>query len=182
MIWRCRHCGAGYQLRETAAVCCKSWDRTRQPEVNMSTTIYSAGYRSSQDVLAWLVDQAVAAVVDVRFSPWYGAKWAGDQVKERLELLGIGYIWLRGAGNPFYKMRPLEASLARYAKYLDTTTIEHQVATIATHQRTALLCACVKRSRCHRGVILSRLEARGFEACDLEDSKPQRSLFDWSAA
>jgi hypothetical protein len=105
----------------------------------MNRIIYSAGYRSKHDLLAWLVEEGVESVVDVRYRP---------------------------------------NSLARFAAWLAATDVIQQLEWLGSRQKIMLLCACVRRDRCHRGVILDRLEARGWTVKDLEDKAGrQQALF-----
>jgi uncharacterized protein (DUF488 family) len=143
-----------------------------------NNTIFAAGYRARRDALTWLKDQGVALVIDVRIEPLVGGRWDMRQLLGRTSSLGLEYWWLSEAGNPYYRKRPLEESLADFASYLSRTDVIARLVQSAEQKVIGLLCACVRRSRCHRGVILGRLEARGWTAVDMSDQRiSQRQLF-----
>jgi uncharacterized protein (DUF488 family) len=130
----------------------------------VSEGIWTIGYagKSLADFLAQLGAAGVERVVDVRALPLSRKKgFSKSGLAEALAGVGIGYVHVRAAGNPFRELKDEpERSLALYGAHLDA----HPEAVAEVEQavagaRSALLCYEAAAHECHRSVLAARMLA-----------------------
>jgi len=87
-----------------------------------STKVISIGYerRSIEELIYLLKTNHVTKLLDIRELPLLRKKGSSKKaLAVHLEQVGIGYIHLRQAGNPYYKQKyDLVTCLALYSSYL----------------------------------------------------------------
>ncbi len=126
----------------------------------MALSIWTVGHsnRSSEQLVEMLVEAGIAAVADVRSSPWSRRHpWHGrDEMERILGQAGIAYHWLGASlgglqDGGYAAHRRGEA----YRQGLD------RLMALAAAQPTALLCAEADPRSCHRKFIADDLSRRG---------------------
>ena len=125
---------------------------------------YSFGYRSlrqnQQETFFARVRVLDAVVVDIRWNTVSGAKdWTEQALRHEL---GANYLRLSCLGNRNY---------AQPARGFDIPNLRMGVRAleILLEERPAILmCACEAEFRCHRSVVLTRLQALGINVKELE--------------
>jgi uncharacterized protein (DUF488 family) len=135
------------------------------------TGVVGVGYEGQQ--AEQFVDELRAAgvdiVVDVRLTPISRKRgFSKRSLAEHLESAGIRYEHLRALGNPKDNRAgfagdadELDAALTRYAELLgdeDAAAALARVAELATSSRVAVLCFEASDHRCHRQVVLTRVD------------------------
>jgi uncharacterized protein (DUF488 family) len=127
--------------------------------------LYTIGYegRTLADFLAALKKSKVECIVDVRELPLSRRKgFSKTALGEALSGVGIEYIHLRAAGNPFRAEKDdIERCLKLFAKHLDghsdvLGTLEETI----SGRRCALLCFEANPRHCHRSIIGTYLKKR----------------------
>lgn len=137
----------------------------RSTRVLSTLGVATIGYegRSLDDFLAALKRAAVERVVDVRALPLSRKKgFSKNALARALEGVGIGYVHLREAGNPFRGGdHDTAARLASYAAHLDDRPeVLVSIEQLIGSERSALLCFERSAADCHRSVIVDRLLRR----------------------
>lgn len=136
------------------------------------TEVFTVGYqgRSLDVFLAVLRGAGVDTVVDVRELPLSRAKgFSKTPLREALEEVGIEYVHLRDAGNPFrHAAKSIKECLRLYRRHLDLAPeIVDAVRSAVSGRRAALLCVEPKADGCHRGIIAEKLRGGGLAVRDL---------------
>ena len=161
----------GVQLRRRAC-----WNDSRSPtDADFFTFGYSG--RSTEEILAALVQAGVSTVVDIRHTPlsMYKPDFSKRNLKRIVESHGLSYLHLRWLGVP----REIRA---RAAKTSDLTVIWdwydsevvatflgrnlHRFFNFADHP-VALMCVEIDPESCHRHRLFQALEDRGLHGFDL---------------
>lgn len=133
--------------------------------------VVGVGYEGQQaeQFVDELRSAGVDVVVDVRLTPISRKRGFSKRLlAENLAEAGIQYEHLRALGNPKDNRagfagdaHELTAALTRYAALLsdaDATTALDRVTELATSNRVAVLCFEASDHRCHRQVVLSRVD------------------------
>jgi len=145
--------------------------------------IWTIGHstRTLEEFLGLLVKYRIEAVADVRSFP--GSRryphFARDALAGTLPAHGIVYQWLPKLGgrrkaqldSPNTAWR--NASFQAYADHLGSAEFAeglHELLTLATSKRTALMCAEAVWWRCHRSLISDVLKLRGIEVIHIMDA------------
>jgi uncharacterized protein (DUF488 family) len=136
-----------------------------------SRGVVGVGYESRQaeQFVRDLTAAGVDVVVDVRLTPVSRKPgFSKRSLAERLSAAGIGYEHLPALGNPKDNRAgfagdaaELHAARARYSALLSDPDAEDalaRVATLASAGTVALLCFEADERRCHRHVVLTRVE------------------------
>lgn len=131
--------------------------------------IISIGYerRTIDEFIGILKEQDVCKLIDVRQLPASRKKgFSNKSLAGRLKSVGIEYLHLREAGNPYHREKDnVKRCLQLYQEYIETHTefVELVISKIA-QQTTALLCYERQHSDCHRSILLQAMKYQGFEA------------------
>ncbi len=142
---------------------------------NAHHTIYTIGHSTHDidDLTGMLQSFDIRMLADIRRFP--GSRKYPDFNKERLaeklQQAGIGYIHLEDLGG----RRPVKPgsvntrwrnkSFQGYADYMETKAFKDAVLslqTIASGQRTAMMCSEAVWWRCHRSMVSDYLKAKGW--------------------
>jgi uncharacterized protein (DUF488 family) len=124
--------------------------------------LFTIGYdkRELDELVAMLGASVIDRVVDVRELPLSRRRgFSKKPLAAALEAVGIEYVHVRAAGNPFRKEPD---ALARYRAHLTRAAVAAVVAAARGH-RAALLCFCRDSEICHRGILAPRV-ARALDA------------------
>lgn len=129
------------------------------------SVLFTIGYegRVLDELIAMLLAKRVERVIDVRELPLSRRRgFSKTPLGEALRAVGIEYVHLRAAGNPYRRDKvPRGELLAKYASYLahadDAVTC---VADTARGRRAALLCYESDAAHCHRSLLAPRVAAR----------------------
>lgn len=125
----------------------------------------SVGYegRSLDEFVDDLRAQGVTVVADVRLNAVSRRRgFSKTTLREALEAAGVGYVHLRGLGNPpenragFHSADPRLAQ-ARFAQRLTSSDAQADLRQLASLGRTGLVAVlCVERDaeQCHRSIVL----------------------------
>lgn len=133
--------------------------------------LVSIGYegRSAGDLLERLAELNVAVLVDVRLSPVSRKPGLSkSRLASACEAAGIRYVHLPALGNPKDNREPfwtgrVHAGCIAFSKLLArpaAVAAMDQLEAIARDHRTAVLCFERDHDRCHRQVIVGRLQQR----------------------
>lgn len=125
--------------------------------------------RDAEQFARDLNDAGVDVVIDVRLNPISRKRgFSKRALAEHLASVGIAYEHLRALGNPKDNRAgfagdetELRTASARYADLLsaaDAAEALDRVHSLASTGRVALLCFEATDHRCHRHVVLSRVE------------------------
>lgn len=123
----------------------------------MTTKLFTIGYegRELDELLAILRAHDVDRLLDVRQLPLSRRRgFSKTPLGDALRAVGIEYLHVRAAGNPFRKEG--EPGIAKYREYLPAAAVA-EVADAARGHRTALLCFCGDVDHCHRRVLAPRV-------------------------
>jgi uncharacterized protein (DUF488 family) len=124
--------------------------------------VFTVGYegRNLRDFTNMLQAARVDRVIDVRELPLSRRRgFSKTSLSQVLASVGIEYVHLRIAGNPFRDQREnIERCLALYRAYLERSPeVIGAVLDAARGHRAALLCVEREACNCHRSVIAARL-------------------------
>jgi uncharacterized protein (DUF488 family) len=121
------------------------------------TQLFTIGYegRELDELIAILRANKVDRLVDVRELPLSRRRgFSKTPLGNALRTVGIDYVHVRAAGNPFRKEG--EPGIAKYRAYLPDDAVIEVAETVRGH-RAALLCFCGDVDACHRGVLAPRV-------------------------
>lgn len=124
--------------------------------------LFTIGYagRTLDALIASLQEHAVDRVIDVRELPLSRRRgFSKTPLANALAAVGIEYVHLRSAGNPYrHDDASLAEILARFRDHLrhDPTALT-EVLDAARGRTATLLCMCERATECHRSVITSEL-------------------------
>jgi uncharacterized protein (DUF488 family) len=146
----------------------------------MSTAIFTIGHstRPFDKFLEILQIFRTEMVVDVRTIPKsrHNPQFNIDDLRDGLEVHGIGYIHMAGLGGLRHatidsiNMGWKNPSFRGYADYMQTSAFEEsleELITIAREKVTAIMCAEAVPWRCHRSLIGDALLVHGFRVEDI---------------
>lgn len=125
--------------------------------------VFTVGYegRDLAEFVAVLKAAGVDRVIDVRELPLSRRKgFSKTALSNALSDVGIGYVHLRSAGNPYRDQRAdVARCLKLYAGHLQRSPeIVDEVLAAARGHRAALLCVERDACNCHRSVLAAQLE------------------------
>jgi len=121
------------------------------------TQLFTIGYegRELDELIAILRANKVDRLVDVRELPLSRRRgFSKTPLGDALRAVGIDYVHVRSAGNPFRKEGA--PGIAKYREYLPAAAVSEVADTVRDH-RAALLCFCGDAEACHRGVLAPRV-------------------------
>ncbi len=131
------------------------------------TALFTIGYegRALDEVLAMLAANRIDRVIDIRGLPLSRRRgFSKTPLGAALAAVGIEYVHMREAGNPYRKLEdtiPRDELLARYAAYLaHADDAVASVAETARGHRVALLCYEAEPAACHRSLLAPRVGRR----------------------
>lgn len=146
--------------------------------IGLSRGVVGVGYegRDAERFVRDLNEAGVYVVVDVRLNPISRKRgFSKRSLAEHLASVGIGYEHLPALGNPKHNRAGFAGddaahgvASARYADLLsssDAAAALERVRSLATTGTVAVLCFEATNRRCHRHVVLSRVETMLNEAC-----------------
>jgi uncharacterized protein (DUF488 family) len=148
-------------------------------------TIYSVGHsnRPLPEFIEILSHYAILSVIDVRSHPHSLANphFNKEVLEYELPRSSIQYCWMGEGLGGFRPQRSAESpntgwrvkSFKNYADYALTDAFSDGLAELtsrATKQTTALMCAEVLWTRCHRRIIADYLTALGWEVVHIVDA------------
>ena len=152
----------------------------------MPGTLYTIGHstRPWDEFVALLHEHAIACLVDVRrfAGSRRNPQYSPLEMAPALEAAAIGYLPMPefgGRRKPDPDTRNTawrNASFRGYADYMGTEPWQaacKQLASLASEQRVAMMCAEALWWQCHRGLIADRFKADGWEVIHL--TAPGRS-------
>jgi uncharacterized protein (DUF488 family) len=121
--------------------------------------ILSIGYerRSIIEFIHLLAENGVEQVLDIRETPISRKPgFSKKKLNEHLNQVGIGYVHLPQAGNPYHKdKKDLAQCLQLYRQYLETNPeVVEAVQKECAGKAVAVLCYERKHENCHRSVLL----------------------------
>jgi uncharacterized protein (DUF488 family) len=125
----------------------------------------SVGYEgcSLDEFIAALRADEVTVVADVRLNAVSRRRgFSKTALRNALEAAGIGYVHLRGLGNPpenraGFRAGDPEPAKARFAQLLDSSTAQAELRELASLGRSGVVAVlCVERDpqQCHRTVVI----------------------------
>jgi uncharacterized protein (DUF488 family) len=147
--------------------------------------IYSVGHsnRSLQEFISILSHYAVLTVIDVRSHPHSLANphFNKEVLEYELPRSSIQYCWMGEGLGGFRPQMPNDSpnsawkvkSFKNYADYALTDAFSDalaELAALATKQSTAVMCAEILWTRCHRRIIADHLLALGWEVVHIIDA------------
>jgi uncharacterized protein (DUF488 family) len=148
------------------------------------TTIWTIGHstRPLEEFLALLAASSIEAIADVRSFPASRKfpQYGKEALAATLARHATGYHWLPALGgrrrtfpgSPNTAWR--NAAFRGYADYMASAEFAQglsQLIEMATHARTAVMCAEAVWWRCHRSMIADALCVRGIEVVHILDAK-----------
>jgi len=129
--------------------------------------LFTIGYegRELDELLAILAANRVERVIDIRELPLSRRRgFSKTPLGEALRGVGIEYVHLKSAGNPYRREKdtiPRAKLLAKYETHI--TKAEDVVEEVVEHARTcraALLCYEAAPEECHRSRLAPRVAAK----------------------
>jgi uncharacterized protein (DUF488 family) len=144
-------------------------------------TIFTIGHSTHpiDEFIGILEAHAIALLADIRTIPKsrHNPQFNREELARTLPAAGIEYKHLRGLGG-LRHARPdsintawRNASFRGFADYMQTPEFAAGLAELihlATHQRTAIMCAEAVPWRCHRSLVADALTARGIAVEDIQ--------------
>ena len=132
----------------------------------ISSPVVSVGYerRSVHELVEILAGHRVGKLLDVREAPISRRKgFSKTALASLLEDVGIEYLHLRLAGNPYHREKQnIERCLRRYARYLvDNPEVVETFAAELSRKPVAVLCYERQHDNCHRSVLLEAVKRSG---------------------
>jgi uncharacterized protein (DUF488 family) len=144
-------------------------------------TLWTIGHsnRELNDFIALLTDESIQSLADVRRFP--GSRrhphFGHEQLSAALADAGITYHHFPALGGRRSKRAHDSpntgwrvAAFAAYADYMSTDEFAlafNELATIAAHSRTAIMCAEALPWQCHRRLIADQFTAKGWRVRDI---------------
>ncbi len=160
----------------------------------MEREFLTIGYQGAglDAFIAALREAGVATLIDVREAPWSRRpEFTRRALESTLGEHGIGYVHLKGLGNPkpgrdAARAGDLDAYHAIFGAQLETEAARRDLetaATLARNKRVCLMCTERDPLRCHRLIVADRLAATGLsvrhltvEAADADEERQLRLL------
>jgi uncharacterized protein (DUF488 family) len=129
--------------------------------------LYTNGYegRELAELLAMLRAEKIEKVIDIRELPLSRRRgFSKTPLGEALRAVGIEYVHLKSAGNPYRKQKdtlPRAQLLAKYKTHIaKADDVVDEVAAEAKGSRAALLCYEHEPAECHRSLLAPRVAAK----------------------
>ena len=120
--------------------------------------LFTIGYEGRQldEMIAVLRSAEVDTVIDIRELPLSRRRgFSKTPLGHALREVGIEYVHLRVAGNPY---RREDDALEKYAEHVEASDIVvTEVAATARGRRAALLCYEADVHECHRGILAPKV-------------------------
>jgi uncharacterized protein (DUF488 family) len=151
-------------------------------------TFYTIGHstRSLDEFVSALKAHAIETLVDIRAFPVSRRlpHFNRESLETELPKHGIRYVWMKALGgyrksirndSPHTALR--NASFRNYADYTLTPEFREamtELLQLATHSRTAYMCAERVYFHCHRMIVSDWLTAHGHEVLHIDAEKPVR--------
>lgn len=127
----------------------------------MKSTLFTIGYegRALDEVIAMLSAEKIDRVIDIRALPLSRRRgFSKTPLGDALRAVGIEYVHMKEAGNPYRKESDL---LAKYKKHIaKADDVVDAVAAAAKGKRVALLCYEAEPTECHRSLLAPRVAAK----------------------
>lgn len=132
--------------------------------------LFAAGYqgRKLAEFVNILQGAGITRVIDVRALPLSRARgFSKTPLRTALAEVGIDYVHVRKAGNPYRKLRhDVDRCLALYTDYVDSDpSILDELVESAEGHNAALLCVEADPACCHRTVLLEKVREIAPELC-----------------
>jgi uncharacterized protein (DUF488 family) len=153
----------------------------------LNTTIFTLGHstHSMDEFLAILAAFNIELVADVRTIPRsrHNPQFNRDDLKNGLEIHGLGYLHLEGLGGLRHSranslnLAWKNSSFRGYADYMQTPEFVkslEQLIALAREKTTVIMCAEAVPWRCHRSLIGDALLVRAFTVRDILNAKTSR--------
>jgi uncharacterized protein (DUF488 family) len=148
------------------------------------SSLYTIGHstRTLDDLIETLKTHDIRTLVDIRAFPMSRRlpHFNRESLEKALPEAGIAYRWLPALGGHRKKLRDDSPNLAlrndsfrNYADYMLTEEFRRgigQLLDLATHSRTAYMCAERVYFRCHRMLVSDWLVAHGHEIWHIDGS------------
>jgi uncharacterized protein (DUF488 family) len=125
----------------------------------VASALYTIGYEGLElDLfLAMLKAERIDRLIDIRELPLSRKRgFSRTPLGDALSTVGIEYVHLRAAGNPFRKD---DDAIAKYRLYLSKEIVDAATEVVRGH-RAALLCYEHDPGTCHRSVLAPRVARR----------------------
>ncbi|HUS33229.1 MAG TPA: DUF488 domain-containing protein [Kofleriaceae bacterium] len=129
--------------------------------------LFTVGYegRALDELLAILSAESIDCVIDIRELPLSRRRgFSKTPLGTALRSVGIDYVHMRSAGNPYRREKdsiPRDKLLAKYAKHIaKAEPIVDDVVKVARGKRAALLCYEHEPADCHRSLLAPRVAAK----------------------
>jgi len=151
-------------------------------------TLYTIGHstRSFEELVSALKAHGVETVVDIRAFPVSRRLpyFNRESLESELPKHGIRYVWMKALGgyrkatredSPHIALR--NANFRNYADYTLTAEFGQamdELLQLATHSRTAYMCAERVFFHCHRMIVSDWLTAHGHEVLHIDAEGPVR--------
>lgn len=133
----------------------------------MAPPLFTIGYegRALDELLAMLRAERIERVIDIRELPLSRRRgFSKTPLGEALRAVGIEYVHLKAAGNPYRKQKdtlPRAQLLAKYKTHIaKADAVVDEVAATARGARAALLCYEHEPAECHRSLLAPRVAAK----------------------
>ena len=128
------------------------------------TVLFTIGYegRALDELIAVLSSQKIDRVIDIRGLPLSRRRgFSKTPLGTALAAVGIEYLHMREAGNPYRKLKdtiPRDELLAKYkTHFARARDAVENVAGQARGHRAALLCYEAEPAQCHRSLLAPRV-------------------------
>ena len=151
-------------------------------------TLYTIGHstRTLEELVVALQSHSIKTLVDIRAFPMSRRlpHFNREALGKTLPEAGIRYLWMKELGGrrkKFLQDSPNIAlrndSFRNYADYMLTPDFERRLSElieIASHSRTAYMCAERVYFKCHRMLVSDWLVAHGHEVLHIDNEKPPK--------
>jgi uncharacterized protein (DUF488 family) len=151
-------------------------------------TLYTIGHstRTLQEFTEALQSHSIQTLVDIRSFPMSRRlpHFNRESLEKTLPEAGIRYLWMKELGGRRKKSLTDSPNLAlrnesfrNYADYMLTPEFERamvELIEIASHSRTAYMCAERIYFKCHRMMVSDWLVAHGHEVLHVDNEKPAK--------
>jgi uncharacterized protein (DUF488 family) len=132
--------------------------------VTAATRLFTLGYEglALDQMIAMLLANKIDRVIDIRELPLSRRRgFSKTPLGEALRVVGVEYVHLRIAGNPFRKEKDRisrDELLAKYRRHLNGAREVVETVTDAVRgHRAALLCYEHDPKTCHRSILAPRV-------------------------
>lgn len=151
-------------------------------------TLYTIGHstRTLEELIEALKAHKIETLVDIRSFPMSRRlpHFNRESLEKSLPAAGIRYVWMKGLGGRRKKIRNDSPNVAirsdsfrNYADYMLTGEFRaaaDALVELASHSRTAYMCAERVYFKCHRMMVSDWLVAHGHEVSHIDDTGPTK--------